>query len=77
MHNITSNKIKCSQCDTLDITQKTHYFDREGTFVGEWPLYFIGAKPTEPFNATHYFCGATCSNNYHRMIRDGESKEEN
>jgi len=58
--------IQCAQCGTLDIRETGSYIGHKGEFLGEWPLYYFGAKPTEPMNADVYFCGVECANKFHR-----------
>jgi hypothetical protein len=60
------NSIQCSTCQTFDIKESSVYYGRNHEFLGEWPLYMFGAKPTEPMNADHYFCGVYCANIFHR-----------
>lgn len=56
---------QCAQCKTYDIVFKEMYYDKQDNPIGEWPLYYFGAKPSEPDKATHYFCGPACANDYH------------
>lgn len=61
------NSIQCAQCKTFDIQDKSVYFNKEGkVYLGEWPLYYFGAGPYHPMDAKVYFCGASCSNEYHK-----------
>jgi hypothetical protein len=53
----------CANCGTTDL-QMSAFLDREGNFIGQWPLRYWGAKPTEPMNAEAYFCGPSCANLY-------------
>lgn len=64
------NIIKCAQCGTFDIQSKTVYFGRNNELLGEWPLYYHGASPVEPQNATEYFCGVECANEWFKERRD-------
>lgn len=62
--------IKCAQCGTLDIKSKSVYFTNDGALLGEWPLYYYGALPSEPHMAEAHFCGAECANIWIRAKRD-------
>lgn len=62
--------IKCSQCGTTEMEQTSVYFSAQGTLLGNWPLYYLGAKPSEPQNAEHYFCNVYCANAFVRERND-------
>jgi hypothetical protein len=61
--------MQCNMCKTLDITEQTMYFDGIGSLIGTFPLYYVG-NPTTPHLAEIYFCGAYCSNNYYKELRN-------
>ena len=61
---------QCSQCGLLDITMVTAYTDNTGIPLGIFPLYFWGARPSEPHLATAYFCGPGCASKYAKELRD-------
>ena len=52
----------------LDIDQLVVYYDNDGICLGQWPLYYFGAKPTSPQNADVYFCGPNCATQYSRSV---------
>jgi hypothetical protein len=66
------NSIQCAQCVTFDIREKAIYHGKGGVLLGEWPLYYFGAKPSEPEKAEVYFCGVYCANQYHKEKRDAQ-----
>lgn len=55
--------LKCAQCGTFEL-EMSMFVDKDGNFLGQWPLRYWGTKPTEPHLATHYFCGPYCANDW-------------
>jgi len=50
----------CSTCGNTAISLMSPYFDKDGMYIGEWPLYFFGAGPHNPMDATEFFCNPSC-----------------
>jgi hypothetical protein len=61
--------VQCAQCKTTTIIETDVYYTRTGVMLGEWPIYYVG-NPIQPHNATAYFCGVYCSNNYYKELRN-------
>ena len=51
----------------IGMTDMVSYFNADNEFVGVFPLYYFGAKPTEPQFADSYFCSVDCANEYHKL----------
>jgi len=60
------NSLSCAQCQTFDFESRALYYNKDGSMIGEWPLYYFGAGPNNPDQADVYFCSAYCVNAYHK-----------